>query len=179
MPAHTPFNPNPNTHCSTHPHVYTLCLLVVLDGPGHTVEALGHGLPLAGHLHHAPGVQYAVAKQVVELQAHAVPAPLVDLVVQLVPLGREHRQVLHVPPCQVRTVGGRGETDGGWETDGGGVRVEREGGDGGSGQSDALRMYCCLLVFWSRTSSRKLLGSIPNGKGLLVGILDYVSLTPV
>jgi hypothetical protein len=44
----------------------------------------------------------------------------VDLVVKLVPLGREHRQVLHVPPCQVRTVGRRGEMDG--EGDEGGER---------------------------------------------------------
>ena len=110
---------NINIHYSPH-LVYNVCLLVVLDGPGHTVEALGDGLPLVGHLHHAAGVQHAVAKQVVELQAHAVPAPLVDLVVKLVPLGREHRQVLHVPPCQVRTVGRRGEMDG--EGDEGGDR---------------------------------------------------------
>lgn len=75
--------------------------LALLDGSGHAVEALRHRLPLLGHLHHAAGVQDAVAKEVVELQAHAVPPPLVDLVVQLVPLGGQDRQVLHVPPRQV------------------------------------------------------------------------------
>lgn len=65
------------------------------------MEPLWHRLPLLGHFHHAASVQDAVAKQVVKLQSHAVPPPLVDLVVQLVPLGGQDRQVLHVPPSQV------------------------------------------------------------------------------
>lgn len=80
------------------------------------METLRHRFPIFGHLHHSAGVQHAVAKQVVELQAHAVPPPLVDLVVELVPLGSQDRQMLHVSPCQVGAVAGE----------------EKENGDGGA-----------------------------------------------
>lgn len=75
--------------------------LALLNWSGHAVKALWHRLPLFGHFHHAASVQDPVAKQVVELQSHAVPPPLVDLIMQLVPLRGQDWQVLHVPPRQV------------------------------------------------------------------------------
>lgn len=75
--------------------------LALLNGSGHAMEPLWHRLPLFGHFHHAASVQDAIAKQVVKLQSHAVPPPLVDLIMQLVPLRSQDRQVLHVPPRQV------------------------------------------------------------------------------
>lgn len=61
--------------------------LGLLNGSGYAVETLGHGFPFLGHLHHAAGVQHPVSEQVVELEAHTVPPPLVNLVMELVPLG--------------------------------------------------------------------------------------------
>lgn len=72
-----------------------------LNGSGDAVETLRHRFPVLGHFHHPPSVQHAVAKQVVKLQAHAVPPPLVYLVVELVPLGGQDGQMLHIPPCQI------------------------------------------------------------------------------
>lgn len=61
--------------------------LDLLNGSGYTVETLWHCFPFLGHFHHSPSVQHTIAKQVVKLQAHAVSPPLVDLVMELVPLG--------------------------------------------------------------------------------------------
>lgn len=68
---------------------YNCDSLSFLNGSSYTVETFRHGFPLLGHFHHAPSVQHAIAKQVVELEPHAVPPPLVDLVMELVPLGGE------------------------------------------------------------------------------------------
>lgn len=87
-------SPETNRHC---PH-----LLGVLHGASHAVESLRHGLPIFGHFHHGAGVQDPVAKEMVELQADSIAPPLVDFVVELVPLGGEHRQVLHVTPGQLQ-----------------------------------------------------------------------------
>lgn len=77
-------------------------LLRFLNGSSYTVETLWYGFPVLGHFHHAPSVQHPVPKQVVELEAHTIPPPLVDFVVELVSLGGQDGQVLHVSPCQVR-----------------------------------------------------------------------------
>lgn len=61
--------------------------LGLLNGSGDTVETLRHCFPFFGHFHHAPSVQHTIAKQVVELEAHTVPPPLMDLVMELVPFG--------------------------------------------------------------------------------------------
>ncbi len=74
------------------------------------MEAVGHGLPVARQFHHVSRIEHAVAEQVVELEAGAVDRPvvLVVRVVQVVPLRREHRQMLHVTPRQARAA--RAET---------------------------------------------------------------------
>lgn len=64
--------------------------LGLLNGSGYAVETFRHCFPFLGHFHHAPSVQHTVAKQVVELKAHAIPPPLVDLVMELVPLGGQN-----------------------------------------------------------------------------------------
>lgn len=61
--------------------------LGLLNGSSYTVKTLRHRFPFLGHFHHSPSVQYTIAKQVVKLKTHAVPPPLVDLVMELVPLG--------------------------------------------------------------------------------------------
>lgn len=75
-----------------------------LNGSGDAVKTLRHRFPVLGHFHHPSSVQHAVAKQVVKLQTHAVPPPLVYLIVELVPLGGQDGQVLHIPPCQIGAV---------------------------------------------------------------------------
>lgn len=68
------------------------------------MESLRNSLPVFCHLDHGSCIQDPVAKQVVELQPDAVPAPPVNLIVELVPLGGQHCQVLHVPPRQIQAV---------------------------------------------------------------------------
>lgn len=38
----------------------------------------------------------------IEFQPNAISTPLMNLVVELVPLGGEHCQMLHVSPCQIQ-----------------------------------------------------------------------------
>lgn len=68
------------------------------------MESLRNSLPVFCHLNHGSCIQDTVAKQVVELQPNAVPAPPVNLIMELVPLGGEHCQMLHVSPCQMQAV---------------------------------------------------------------------------
>jgi len=98
--------------CSVPINLWKYDSLGLLNGSGDTVETLGHSFPVLGHLHHAPSIQHTVAKQVVELEAHAVPPPLVNLVMELVPLGGQDRQVLHVSPSEVRA--GADQRSPGW-----------------------------------------------------------------
>lgn len=74
------------------------------DGARFAVEAGRHADPHLGKGDHGARVQDAIAKEVVELEADAVYVPEEALlaVVQGVPLGGEHAQVLHVSPGQVR-----------------------------------------------------------------------------
>ena len=69
------------------------------------MEAVGHGLPVGGEVDHVAGVQHAVAEQMVELESSPVDRPVVLAVrvVQVVPLRRQHGQVLDVTPRQLRT----------------------------------------------------------------------------
>lgn len=95
-------------YCTVAVVVFLVCSLYslyLLHGSSHTVESFRDGLPLSGQFDHSSGIQHAVSEQMVELQAHTVPPPLVHLVMQLVPLRGEDRQVLQVPPRQVRTAG--------------------------------------------------------------------------
>lgn len=86
-----------------HFNVYYVYLLYLLYGSSHTVKALWYGLPFTGEFDHASSIQHTITKQMVELQAHTVPSPLVNLIVQFVPLRRKYSQVLQVSPGQVWT----------------------------------------------------------------------------
>lgn len=75
-------------------------LLLLGDAASGAVEAVRDGLPVPGQVDHVPGVQNAIAEQVVELEAGAVDGPVVLAfrVVQVVPLGSQHGQMLYVAP---------------------------------------------------------------------------------
>ena len=75
------------------------------DGSGLAVPALADAGPVAGHVHHVSGVQHSVAEQMIELETCAVDGPVVARlgVVEVVTLRRQHRQMLHVSPRQMRT----------------------------------------------------------------------------
>lgn len=68
------------------------------------MESVGDRLPVTGQLHDVSCVQDPVPEEMVELKSGAVDGPvvLVVRVVQVVPLRRQDRQVLHVAPCQLR-----------------------------------------------------------------------------
>ncbi len=78
--------------------------LKTLLGAAFAVKSRRYGLPLLGQGDHGAGVQHAVSKQVVELQSDAVHEPVEPslAVVQRVPLGSQHGQVLDVAPRQLR-----------------------------------------------------------------------------
>ena len=69
------------------------------------MPALSDAGPVTGHVDHVSCVQHTVAEQVVELEPSAVDRPVVTRlrVVEMIALGRQHGQVLHVAPCQLRT----------------------------------------------------------------------------
>lgn len=73
------------------------------------METLRNSSPVPGHFHHGTRIKDPITEQVVELQAHSVSPPLMDIVVKLVPLRSQDGQMLHVSPSQVRTVVGKGE----------------------------------------------------------------------
>ena len=90
-------------------HRYTMMFLYSLRSlcsACSTVVSVRHRLPVSGQIHHIPGIQHSVAKQVVELQACAIDGPVVFSmgVVQMVPLGGENCQMLHVSPGEPRAV---------------------------------------------------------------------------
>ena len=64
---------------------------------------IGYGGPVPGQVHHVSRIQNSVSKQVVELESGSVDGPVVFSVrvEQVVPLGGEDGQVLHVSPCQL------------------------------------------------------------------------------
>lgn len=77
-----------------------------LVGPSFAVVPSRNRLPLLGEGHHGAGVENAEPEEVVELQADAVHGPVEAAlgVVERVPLGRQHCQVLHVAPGQLTAV---------------------------------------------------------------------------
>lgn len=83
--------------------VYSVYLLYLLHGSSHTVKAFRYGLPFTGEFDHASSIQHTITKQMIELKAHTIPSPLVNLIVQFVPLRSEYSQVLQVSPSQVWT----------------------------------------------------------------------------
>lgn len=80
----------------------SLCLPVNIGRGYLAVKPFWHRLPVEGQVHHVPRIQHPVPEQVVELEAGPVELPrvLLGVVVQLVPLGGEHHQMLHVSPRQ-------------------------------------------------------------------------------
>ena len=85
-----------------------------LVGAALAVVARRHRLPLLGQRHHGARVQHAEPEQVVELEPHAAHRPVEAAlrVEQRVALRRQHRQVLHVPPGELRAETNAGYIDG-------------------------------------------------------------------
>lgn len=74
------------------------------DGTCLTVESRRHTEPHLGERYHGSGVEDTVAEEMVKLETDTVHVPEEAFlaVVQRVPFGGQHAEVLHVTPGQVR-----------------------------------------------------------------------------